>query len=506
MSYTINKYNGDTITVVADGTIDATLDIKLIGKNYAGYGEILNENFTFLLENFAGTAEPPRKIKGQIWFDSANSKIKFYDGSKFRTATGAEVASSAPSGLTPGDFWFNTATNQLFAWSATGAAGNIPGFVLVGPQGIAGEGITEMKSVNVPDNQLPIPGQHPIIEAVVNGTTIFTISPDADFTLSSTILSSNPELIGFTQTNGVRQGITLYGVDSNGATSAYKINGTATNALKLNGIDGTNYVNKNTPVFAGAAQFTDNGYSVGTLLSVFNDNSVPTIRNNSNATIKFQTFQGVQKTPLQLVGNNLYPGSDLVSDIGSLTAGAGNTPLRWNNIYANYYYGTAQKADGLTVNSIVFSGSTSAVASTIAARDGSGNLSAVLFQGTASSAQYADLAEKYLADSNYPVGTVVAVGGEKEVTAVVLGNIAIGVVSDKPAYLMNKDLVGGTAIALKGRVPVQVVGPVIKGDYLIGTDLGCATSTADLTNRAIFAISLETSNHDGVKLVECVIL
>ena len=167
MSYTINKYNGDTITVVADGTIDATLDIKLIGKNYAGYGEILNENFTFLLENFAGTAEPPRKIKGQIWFDSANSKIKFYDGSKFRTATGAEVASSAPSGLTPGDFWFNTATNQLFAWSATGAAGNIPGFVLVGPQGIAGEGITEMKSVNVPDNQLPIPGQHPIIEAVV---------------------------------------------------------------------------------------------------------------------------------------------------------------------------------------------------------------------------------------------------------------------------------------------------------------------------------------------------
>jgi len=507
MSYTINKYNGDLVATVADGTIDATLDIKLIGKNYAGYGEILNDNFVYLLENFAGTGEPPRKTKGQIWFDSGNGKLKFYDGTKFRTASGAETGSTAPSGLTQGDFWFNTATNQLFAWSSTGGVGSQPGFVLVGPQGIAGEGITQMKSINVPDNHLPVPVQHPIIEAIVNGTTIFTVSPDADFTLSSTILSSNPELSGFTQTNGIRQGVTLYGVDSTGASSAYKFHGTATNALQLNGVNATDYVNKNTPVFAGVAQFIDGGFNVGTILTILNDNSIPTIRNSSNAVIKFQTFQSsVAKTPLVLNGSNVYPGSDLVSDLGSATAGVGNTPLRWNNVYANYYYGTAQKSDALNVNSQALTGSTSAVANTIAARDGSGNLAAVLFQGTASQAQYADLAEKYLADATYPVGTVVAVGGAKEVTAAVSGNIPIGVVSDKPAYLMNKDLVGGTAIALKGRVPVRVVGPVNKGDYMVPTETGCATSTVDNTNRAIFAISLETSGHDGVKLVECVIL
>ena len=51
MAYTINKYNAAQLTIVQDGTIDQTTDIKLVGKNYAGYGEVQNENFVFLLEN-----------------------------------------------------------------------------------------------------------------------------------------------------------------------------------------------------------------------------------------------------------------------------------------------------------------------------------------------------------------------------------------------------------------------------------------------------------------------
>jgi hypothetical protein len=70
MPYSIDKYNGTTLTVVEDGTIDSTLDIKLIGKNYAGYGEVQNENFLHLLENFSGTSAPPRPTSGQLWFDS----------------------------------------------------------------------------------------------------------------------------------------------------------------------------------------------------------------------------------------------------------------------------------------------------------------------------------------------------------------------------------------------------------------------------------------------------
>jgi hypothetical protein len=81
MAYTINRYNNATLTVVEDGTIDQTTDLKLVGKNYAGYGEVQNENFLHILENFANTTPPPRAVVGQIWYDSTSTekKIKFYD-------------------------------------------------------------------------------------------------------------------------------------------------------------------------------------------------------------------------------------------------------------------------------------------------------------------------------------------------------------------------------------------------------------------------------------------
>ncbi len=98
---------------------------------------------------------------------------------------------------------------------------------------------------------------------------------------------------------------------------------------------------------------------------------------------------------------------------------------------------------------------------------------AVTFKGTATSAQYADLAEKYVADESYAPGTVVEFGGANEVTAVTKeGTPAVaGVVSTDPAYLMNSELEGDTvvAVALRGRVPCKVIGPVRKGDVLIAS-------------------------------------
>jgi hypothetical protein len=97
MAYSIDTYSGGKTYVVEDGTIDSSLDIKLIGKNYAGYGEVQNENFVHLLENFAGVTQPPRPLAGQIWYDTSAKKIKFYDASatKFRAIGGAEVADYA---------------------------------------------------------------------------------------------------------------------------------------------------------------------------------------------------------------------------------------------------------------------------------------------------------------------------------------------------------------------------------------------------------------------------
>ena len=93
-------------------------------------------------------------------------------------------------------------------------------------------------------------------------------------------------------------------------------------------------------------------------------------------------------------------------------------------------------------------------------RDGSGNFAAGTITATATSAQYADLAEIYKTDILYPAGTVVMVGGEAEVTQASESSPYIaGVISTDPAYLMNKDA-DGQAIALVGRVPVRVVGAV----------------------------------------------
>jgi hypothetical protein len=143
---------------------------------------------------------------------------------------------------------------------------------------------------------------------------------------------------------------------------------------------------------------------------------------------------------------------------------------------------------------------TAAVPNTVAARNANGDLFAVLFQGTATSAYYADLAEKYLADQEYPVGTVMTVGGIKEVTAVTTSNCyVIGVVSAAPAYMMNSGLEGGTYIALTGRVPVRIEGYVVKGDPIWPFGDGKGTSVSN--GRQPFAFALES----GFGVVECLV-
>jgi len=97
------------------------------------------------------------------------------------------------------------------------------------------------------------------------------------------------------------------------------------------------------------------------------------------------------------------------------------------------------------------------------------------------------------------------IGGEAEVTACKWGKRAIGAVSANPAYLMNKDLEGGTVVALKGRIPVKVIGAVKKGDELIASDNGCAVMAVPHAS-GVFAIALTSSNDTGIKLVECLVL
>ena len=302
MSYSINRWNGTLLKTVADGTVDTSLDIKLIGKSYAGYGQAQNENFVHLLENFSNSVQPPSPLSGQIWFDSGNKKLKFYDGNKFRNAGGAEVGTTAPTGLSTGDFWFDSSSKQLKAWDGTT-------FQLIGPQAVTGAATTQMQSVSVRD---ATGGTHAIIEAVNNGAVIFTISSDADFVLDNTANA----IPGFTK---IRQGITLCYTNNDAQegqkTSSHRFYGTSTNSDRLGGLTASNYIRSSNAGFSSLVNFSDTGYTVGNpiaKLTVFNDGATtPTIQSMVNSTpsvIQTKLADSSTAYPMKVLGNDVLPG------------------------------------------------------------------------------------------------------------------------------------------------------------------------------------------------------
>ena len=115
MAYQVNKTDGTIVATVADGQIDTlSTDLTLIGKNYSGFGESLNENFIKLLENFSSTTQPSNPIKGQIWFDGTENKLKVYSGTAFVPVSSATISNTQPSTLGVGDLWFNDTDKQLY--------------------------------------------------------------------------------------------------------------------------------------------------------------------------------------------------------------------------------------------------------------------------------------------------------------------------------------------------------------------------------------------------------
>jgi len=593
MSYRVDRYNGTFLTSVAPGTVDNTTDLRFIGQNYSGYGEVQNENFLHLLENFANTVQPSRPISGQIWYDSGVKKLKFFDGFRFKTASGPEVSSTAPSGLTQGDLWFDTTTSQVSVW--TGSE-----FVIVGPQSAPGFGTSQIITQVVKDDQNT---SHVILRAVVGGVTTAIFSNDISFRLSDT-----NQISGFSAAdNRINRGLTLNSVTSSGISAAdgFKFWGTATNSDRLGGVAVSEFVRRSgdTVGFTTRTSFGDPGLVVGARndLGIYVGSSSPVIENFNNGPIRVRISNAASTedfddmliiTRLGLAGAlaQAYPAVTIAPGQNN-RVNLGSEQRVWRTLYATDLYGNltgnvvgnttgihqgsirdaagnisynaatgtfsgstfignltgnisgnaatadvARRLDGLestalanpglatipirssagTISAVRFEGlATDALRldtrlpsftkepNTVVIRNNFGDVEARIFNGTATSANYADLAEIYKTDKDYEVGTVISVGGEFEVTAAHTGERAIGVISEKPAFLMNKDA-EGQAVALKGRVPVKVLGPVKKGDRMSASDIGLATVSTDSYNT--FAIALESSEESAIKLVECIIL
>jgi hypothetical protein len=128
-----------------------------------------------------------------------------------------------------------------------------------------------------------------------------------------------------------------------------------------------------------------------------------------------------------------------------------------------------------------------------------------LTAGSRLNATYADLAEKYATDRDYPPGTLLMIGGDMEVTlATAEGRYSLaGVVTSEPAYVLNSTLGNSVAVALVGRVPCLVTGNISKGDMLTISNIdGVATSSTTREYGTIIGRALQSYNDSNVGTIE----
>ena len=192
MSTTINKTNGTVLVSIADGAIDtAATDLTLIGKLYRNYGEVVNENFVKLVENFANTTSPPEAIEGQLWYDTVNKNIKIYRNTGFVTLSVLTSSSSEPNSPKLGDFWWDTVEAQLMFYNNTSWVAISPGYSLTqGTSGAIVETIQDTISVS-----------HVVTKIYIGGVVIAIYNKDNEFTPSTSITGFDTIKKGFNLTS-----------------------------------------------------------------------------------------------------------------------------------------------------------------------------------------------------------------------------------------------------------------------------------------------------------------
>jgi hypothetical protein len=477
MAYTINNTSGTVLATVADGTIDTTTDLTLVGKNYAGYGEFLNENYIKLLENFANTSAPGSPVAGQMWWDTSNSLLKVYTGTAFKTVSSSTSSASTPSGGVTGDLWWDTTNGQLKVYNGSS-------WTTIGPSFTSGTGTSGAIVETVADTGAT---DHVVVKLYTNNTLVATVSKDTAFTPQSS-------LSGFAT---IKPGMQL----STSVTGA-KFQGTATDADSLGGIGSANYLRSNASDSTSGVLsiLNDTGIVVGvdSDFTVGISGSDVTVSNvTSDGDLNFSVNDGgVITTALAING----------SDARVSLAGAPTSSL--HAATKAYVDGTVSAAGALATTGGTMTGDI-LVSGTVNVGSASARVATVFattFNGTATTAQYADLAENFASDAIYEAGTVVSLGGVQEITRVndEMSNNVFGVVSSLPAYLMNAGQ-EGLPVALTGRVPVKVVGTINKGDRLVSAGNGLARSAAEgesLTSFNVIGRSIQNKNTHDEGIVE----
>jgi hypothetical protein len=492
MAYTITTTAGVALATIADGTVNTgTTSLTLIGKNYAGYGIFLNENYIKLLENFSNTTAPSAALTGQLWYDSTNNVLKVYAGGAagWKPISSSAASSSAPTSPVTGDLWWDTNNAQLKVWSGSAWVTIGPSYTATaGTSGAVVETISDSSSIS-----------HVVVKFYISNSVIAILSKDSTFTPQSSIA-------GFTT---VKPGMNL--ISANTLTGA-QFTGDASNALTVNGITGSAYL-RNDQNTSTAYQITaGGGIVIGSDLSIVSAVGAVTLTNSTNnsdlnlwvnsggVSVKAIGISGAT-TAVTLPGNFIAQAAASIT--GNLTV-TGFSNLQGITIVSNAILPNTPNTINIGAPATRFANvhAVNVIASTFY-----GNLI-----GQSTTSLYADLAERFESDTAYIPGTVVELGGIKEITAVVqdLSEAVFGVISMKAGFLMN----GGAGtdithppVAINGRVPVRVIGIVTKGDRLVsaGRGLARAATRSELTAFNVIGRALENKTSLGEGTIEAIV-
>jgi len=547
MAYTINLTNGSVFAVIPDGTVNTSSSMTLIGKNYAGYGQFLNDNLIHLLENAANTTAPPTPLTGQLWWDSTNTLLKVYSGTGgWKVLTGATASATQPTPNVLGDLWYDSTNQQLKVCSVAGNPGT---FIVVGPAYSSAQGTSGAIPLSINDTSAT---PHIVTALYANNSLVAIVSPDANFTPVAPFNSAFPTIFrGTTVWNtGVNAGniagasnvtITSAGtttatVSSTGlfVTGVTSVSGNVTGANLVTGglitavgnVTGANLVTGG--LITAAGNVTAGNIITGGLITAAGNITAGNVLGGANVNATTHTGTTVSVTGNVTAGNVSTVG--LITATGNVTAGniislgavsaTGNLSAA-GNVAGNFFIGNGSLLSGLSLGvtvtkftngssegnagspggnitftvggvanvmvvtntgAVVTGLSTPSITKTGTNAVGNIGSASSYFErvfATATTALYADVAERFEADEVLKPGTVVELGGVKEITRAQndLSEKVFGVISTKPAYTMN-----GAAgeddthppVAMTGRVPVQVVGVIHKGDRLVSAGSGSA--------------------------------
>jgi filamentous hemagglutinin len=378
MAYTINLTDGTVFATITDGTYNQDSSVTLVGKNYAGYGEFLDENFIQMLENFSNTTAPVAPLIGQLWWDKTNSLLKVYNGTIFKTVSFSTASSTQPTSNVTGDLWYDTTNQQVKVW--TGSA-----FIVVGPAYSSSQGTTGAIPETINDNTAT---PHYVTTLYSNSVRVAIFSSDADFTAAAPVSTLFPTVykgVTFSNAAGTNMAGNLVSagnlvVTTGGTTTAVftttgaNITGYTTVSGNVTGgniltagqvsatgnVTGANFIGNVIPPAGGAVSTTGN-ITGGNILTSGLISATGTVTGSSflgavvsvtaNVTGGNVLTGGLVSATANVTGGNVLTGG-VVSATANITGGniltAGLISATANITTAGYYFGNGSTLTGIS--------------------------------------------------------------------------------------------------------------------------------------------------------------